>query len=164
MNRRFFLTLAAVGLTLAQSVATYAADEEVILTVNDLRSGQTTTFTEADLLALPQQSFETTTIWTDTTPKSFSGPALMAVLEAAGSAPGTLRIHAINDYNVTFPEERLEDTVPILANRIDGAPFSLREKGPLWLVFPYDIDTRFQSEEYFTLSVWQLKQIDILAE
>jgi hypothetical protein len=164
MNRRFFLTLAALGLTLAQSVATYAADDAVILTVNDLRSGQTTTFTDAELLALPQQSFATTTIWTDTTPKSFSGPALMAVLKAAGSAPGTLRIHAINDYNVTFPEERLEDTVPILANRIDGAPFPLREKGPLWLVFPYDIDTRFQSEEYFTLSVWQLKQIDILAE
>ncbi|ARE84677.1 Oxidoreductase [Roseovarius sp. EC-HK134] len=164
MNRRFFLTLAALGLSLAQTVASPAFADEVILTVNDLRSGQTKTFTEADLLALPQQSFETTTIWTDTTPKTFSGPSLMAVLDAAGSAPGTLRVYAINDYNVTFPEARLEENVPILAARIDDAAFSVREKGPLWLVFPYDSDTRYQSEEYFTLSVWQLNKIDILAE
>ncbi|MBC7179725.1 MAG: oxidoreductase, partial [Roseovarius sp.] len=117
MNRRFFLTLAALGLTLAQTVASPAFADEVILTVNDLRSGATKTFTEADLLALPQQSFETTTIWTDTTPKTFSGPSLKTVLDAAGSAPGALRIYAINDYNVTFPEARMEENVPILALR-----------------------------------------------
>lgn len=164
MDRRIFLAMATLGLTLAQSVASFAADDAVILTVNDMRTGETSVFTEADLLALPQQSFDTTTIWTDTTPKTFSGPTLKSVIEATGSAPGDLRVYAINDYNVTFPIDRLEDDVPILANRIDGQPFSVREKGPLWVVFPFDQDTRFQSEEYFTLSVWQLNKVDILAD
>ena len=164
MNRRFLLTLAAFGMAIAQTIASPAFADEVILTVNDLRNGQTKTFTEADLLALPQQSFETTTIWTETEPKTFSGPALKTVLDTMSSTPANLRLYAINDYNVTLPEKRLEDIVPIVAMRIDGEAFSVREKGPLWIVFPYDKDSRYQSEEYFTLSVWQLNKIDILAE
>ncbi|WP_417727011.1 oxidoreductase [Roseovarius sp.] len=164
MNRRIFMTLSAVGFTLAQSIAGFAADTDVILTVNDMRSGVTTEFTDADLLALPQQSFVTTTIWTESKPKKFSGPALKTILDAVGSEPGNLRLHAINDYNALFPISRMEDSVPILAMRIDDAAFSVREKGPLWIMFPFDSESRYQSEEYFTLSVWQLKQIDILAE
>lgn len=164
MNRRFFIAL-AMSATLGTSTASLAQDSTTILTVNDGNTDTQTTFTEAELLALPQSSFQTTTVWTDGL-TNFSGPSLSSILEAAGveDAGNGLRIHALNDYNVEFPAEHIEEDVPIIANRIDGAPFSVRNKGPLWLVFPFDQDARYQSEDIFALSVWQLTQIDVLSD
>jgi len=93
-----------------------------------------------------------------------SGPSLHTILDAAGAEPARLRIYAINDYNVEFPAEKITETTPILANRIDGESFSVRQKGPLWVIFPFDQNPEFQSEEIFALSVWQVKRIDVLTD
>jgi hypothetical protein len=137
--------------------------DKTILTVNDLGSGTTTRLTDDDLAALEQESFETNTIWTDVA-RTFSGPSLHTILKAVGAEPTRLRIYAINDYNVEFPAEKITETTPILANRIDGDSFSVRQKGPLWVIFPFDQNPEFQSEEVFALSVWQVKRIDILSD
>lgn len=136
---------------------------EHILTVNNVATGESTEYSDSDLIEMSQTSFKTTTIWTDGV-KTFSGPTLKAVLEATGVAPSRLRVYAINDYNVEFPAADIREGTPILANRIDGAPFSVREKGPLWIVFPYDQDVAFQSEDIYSLSVWQVNRIDILGD
>lgn len=160
MNRRLFLNLAAaIGLLGAGSGVALA--DNTILTVNDVASGKTWEFSDADLAALPQQSFETSTIWTDDV-HTFSGPTLRSLLDATGSTTSALQIHAINNYNVEFPAEKIAEDSPVLATRIDGESFSVREKGPLWVVFPYDQNPDFQSEEIFALSVWQVNRIDIL--
>ena len=39
---------------------------------------------------------------------------------------------------------------------------TLRDKGPLWLVYPYDADTAYQSEVIYARSVWQLDRIEVL--
>ncbi|MFD0857538.1 molybdopterin-dependent oxidoreductase [Roseovarius aquimarinus] len=163
MNRRSLLSCAAAALLSFAPMA--HAEDGVILTINDGYTGTTTTFTEEELAALPQQSFETTTVWTEGE-TSFSGPSLSDVLDAAGVAEAAsgLRVYAINDYNVLFPAENIEEDAPILARRINGEPFSVRDKGPLWLIFPFDLDTRYQSEDIFALSVWQLTQIDVLTD
>jgi hypothetical protein len=43
---------------------------------------------------------------------------------------------------------------------MNGAPLSRREKGPYWLVYPYDSDPIFQSETVYTRSIWQLVSIE----
>ncbi len=156
------LTLAAAVLGVFLHV-TGAAAEGVILTLQDSKSGQSTTFTDADLMALPQVSFETETIWTEGV-VAFSGPSLKSVIDHAGVSPGDVELYAINDYNVVLPIEKIEDGAPIIANRIDGAPFSVRDKGPLWIVFPYDGESQYNTEEYFALSVWQLNRLNVLSE
>lgn len=123
---------------------------------SDLRA-----FTDADLMALPQTSFTTSTIWTPE-PMRFSGSSLAVVLDDANAREGNLRMIAINDYKVDMPRSRVEPDSPIIANRINGMPFSIRAKGPLWLIFPFDKNRRFQTEEAYSLSVWQLTQIQIL--
>lgn len=162
MNRRAFMAFAASAALLAAGPAP-AQSAAVVLTVNDAKSGRVVQFTDDDLMALPQRSFDTGTLWTKGV-HSFSGPTLKSVLEAAGVASAELKLSAINNYSVSFPAEWIEDEVPIIANRIDGEPFPVREKGPLWLVFPYDSERRFKSEDVYSLSVWQLKQIDVLSE
>jgi hypothetical protein len=48
----------------------------------------------------------------------------------------------------------------ILVYRLNDAEMSVRDKGPFWVVFPYDSDTRFQTDTYWSYSVWQVKSID----
>lgn len=160
--KKFILTLVAAVLGACLHV-TNAAAEDVILTMQAGAGGQSVTFTDAELMALPQESFETETIWTEGV-IAFSGPSLKSVLEHAGMTPGDVELYAINDYSVVLPLEKLEDGAPIIANRINGAPFSVRDKGPLWVVFPYDDESRYNTEEYFALSVWQLNRLNVLSE
>ena len=43
----------------------------------------------------------------------------------------------------------------------DGKPLSVRDRGPLWIVFPYDSDSRLTTDAYLNRSVWQIKELMI---
>jgi hypothetical protein len=115
------------------------------------------------LLALPQTHFETTTQWTPGSGR-FSGPILDDLLRYYEAGPGHLRLTAIDGYIVTVYRNLITREAPIIANRINDQPFDRRNKGPLWVVFPYDRAVKFRSETIFSASVWQLVQITVLAE
>ena len=159
MIRREFLGIAGAAGGLFLFSGPVRADE-TLLTLDGAVEGGSRNFTDADLMALPQVTFDTATIWTEGVLR-FSGPSLASVLEAAGAGAGDLTLRAINDYVVSMPRAGVESAAPIVANRIDGAPFSRRDKGPLWIVFPYDSDERFRSETVFAYSVWQLAGITV---
>jgi hypothetical protein len=44
---------------------------------------------------------------------------------------------------------------------VNGKPMPVREKGPLWIVFPYDESPKFRSDYIYSQSVWQLNRIDV---
>jgi hypothetical protein len=161
MFRRGFLgAIGSAGLLAAVSGPAFA--EDVLLSIDAQGDGSAIkTFTDQELLAFPQIEFKTSTIWTPE-PFTFSGPSLASVLKAADAAKGALSMVAVNDYKVEVPFDRIEDRAPIIANRINGAPFSIRDKGPLWLVFPFDAHPRFQTEETYSFSIWQLTQIRVI--
>jgi hypothetical protein len=162
MIKRVFLA-AVAAFYLVQGMAGSAA-AEVVLRVDVAGDGSDVrSLTDADLAALPQVSFTTTTIWT-TESSTFSGPSLAAVLDSLGAQGAALTMIAVNDYKVEMPWSVMEQDAPIIANRINGEPFSVRDKGPLWVVFPYDANARFQTEEIYSLSIWQLNQIEIVPE
>ncbi|MFM7446066.1 MAG: oxidoreductase, partial [Tabrizicola sp.] len=52
---------------------------------------------------------------------------------------------------------------PILAYLQNGEPMSVREKGPLWVVYPYDLKAEYQTEVTFSRSIWQLVRLDLVA-
>jgi hypothetical protein len=162
MIKRFLLA-AAAAMYLVQGLAGSAA-AEVILRVDVTGDGSDIReLSDADLSALPQISFTTSTIWT-TEPATYSGPSLAAVLDSLGAKGASLNMIAVNDYKVDMPWALIEQDTPIIANRINGQPFSIRDKGPLWVVFPYDSDPRFQTEEIYSFSIWQMNQIRVVPE
>jgi hypothetical protein len=110
---------------------------------------------------LSQTEFETTTIWTDGV-VTFSGVALSDVLQAAGARGETLELVALNDYKVAIPFSDIEPTAPIVATRMNNETMPVRDKGPFWVVYPYDANTNFKSEVIYARSVWQLNRINIL--
>lgn len=82
--------------------------------------------------------------------------------DTALTAP-SLRMIAANDYAVEMPCTAMTPDYPIVANRINGAHFSIRDKGPLWVVFPYDSSPDLRTETIYAYSIWQLVEIEAAA-
>lgn len=118
-------------------------------------------FSLEELDAFEQVEFTTTTIWTDGETK-FSGVSLKALLESIDATGTTIEMVALNDYSVTMPISDLEDSAPIIATRMDGSIMSVRDKGPFWVVFPYDRDPKYSTEVTFARSIWQLNRLNVI--
>ena len=39
---------------------------------------------------------------------------------------------------------------------------TLRDKGPLWVIYPFDDDPRYRSETVYFRSIWQLNRIIVM--
>ena len=70
--------------------------------------------------------------------------------------------YGCHDYAVEIPVSDSVEDGPILAYELNGAPMSVRDKGPLWLVYPYDQNPEYRSEVIYSRSIWQLDRIEVL--
>ena len=50
----------------------------------------------------------------------------------------------------------------ILAIKMNGEPMTVRNKGPLFLIYPFDTNPDLYNEKYFNRSVWQIKEIEVV--
>jgi len=117
-------------------------------------------FDMAMLSALPQHSFSTQTPWFKT-PRKFTGPLLRDVLAAAGAKGGTLTAVALNDYKVELPADDASKFDVVMARLMDDEPMPIRDKGPLFIVYPFDSQSLLRSERYYSRSAWQLRTLDV---
>lgn len=112
----------------------------------------------AALRALPQKQVTTAMPWYDSR-QTFSGPTLQAVLELAQARGERLRLVALNDYSVEIPSSDIVRYQPILAHQLNGKPLSVRDKGPLFLVYPFDQHPEIKNDVYYGRSIWQVATI-----
>ena len=105
--------------------------------------------------------FATSTTWTKGVIQ-FEGVSLKALLDRLGVTAGTLKMYAVNDYVIEVPVSDAVDGGPILAYKQDGDMMSVREKGPLWLVYPFDLDPQYRTEVIYSRSIWQLVRIEVV--
>lgn len=131
----------------------------VVLTVTTA-DGTQVAFDQAMLDALPQQETITRTPWHDGQ-QVFSGPLFKAVLAAAGAEGETATVVAINDYAADLPRADIETIPVILATRRNGDLMSVRENGPIFVIYPFDAQPELFNEVYFGRSVWQVKAITV---
>ncbi|SFC09685.1 molybdopterin-dependent oxidoreductase [Tropicimonas isoalkanivorans] len=140
---------------------------EVVLTVSGNISetnGDGVARFDMDMLtALDGRTIDTTTIWTDGD-QQFTGVGLDTLLDHLGVEGGTLAATAINDYSVTIPVADATPDGPIIAYKLNGEAMGIRDKGPLWVIYPYDANPDFQSETIYARSIWQLDRIEVMAE
>ena len=166
-TRRHFLSLVTLfsGLLMAgASLALDAPKERPILTVSgkigEKNAGDKARFDMKMLEALPQHSFTTRTPWYDR-PVKFTGPLLSDVLAAVKASGTTISAIAINDYKITIPVSDTQKFKVLVARLLDDQPMPVREKGPLFVIYPFDSDTDLRSSTYYERSIWQLKALDI---
>lgn len=137
----------------------------VVLTVSGrigIRNAEKAAAFDMDMLAaLPQHTFSTRTPWYPEAHK-FTGPLLRDVLAAVGAQGKNLRAIALNDYKVDLPVGDALKFNLVLARLMDDKPMPVRDKGPLFLIYPFDADETLRNERYYSRSAWQLKAIDVL--
>ncbi|WP_420567194.1 molybdopterin-dependent oxidoreductase [Thalassovita sp.] len=113
-----------------------------------------------EVQSLPAAEFHTTTIWTDGVQR-FRGVWLSDLLAHLEIFEGQLDFSALNEYLIEIPFEDIVPGGPLVAYEWNGKPMSPRDKGPLWVVFPYDSDAKFQTESIYAQSIWQLDRIEV---
>jgi len=164
-SRRHCLLAAGSLLLYRPSHALEAPKGKVFLTLSGniqfKNAGERADFDMAMLAALPQHSFTTNTPWYKEK-KKFTGPLLRDVLDAAGARGNTLKAVALNNFKV---EISMADTrkFPVLLSRLmDDQPMRVRDKGPLFIIYPFDADPALRSTHYYNRSVWQLRSLEVL--
>jgi hypothetical protein len=111
------------------------------------------------LLALGTASLTTGYVVLDR-PQLFEGVPLQAVLERVEAKGTKMTAVALNDYEIVIPFEDLKFD-PLIAMKADGQPLKIRDKGPLWIVYPRDDYKVLQDIRYDSRWVWQLNRLHI---
>ncbi len=103
------------------------------LTVHTV-AGESVTYPIEELERFPTYTLTTVTPWRPE-PATFEGVLLTDVLAASGLGDvPAIRVTAENDFSSDIPNE-VWDSVPVLlATRVNGAPISRRERGPILFV------------------------------
>lgn len=159
--------LLAAALLAAGPVATGAADplpaptDAPILTVSG--SIRTTgrgcaAFDRAALHALGMATITTRTPWYDG-PVRFDGVPMARLLNAVGAEGTTVTAIALNEYSMDIPIGDFTRFPVLLATTRNGMPMRVSERGPLFIVYPYDSDPVLRSSLYYGRSVWSVAQL-----
>jgi hypothetical protein len=136
----------------------------VILTVSGniegVGSGPVVRLDRAMLASLGVTKLKTSTAWT-TGESEFEGVLARDLLEAVGAEGTVVIATALNDYVASIPLRELYDYPVLLAFRMDGRNLELRDKGPIWIVYPRDQYKELNNSMVDKNWVWQLSELEI---
>lgn len=122
--------------------------------------GAAASFDRAMLEAMPQHRMETYTDWTEGL-QVFEGPLLADLLARVGARGDSLHATALNDYAVDIPATDPDEYPVLLALRHNGQPMSVRNKGPIWIVYPNPDPESAKASPHNEKSIWQLRSVDV---
>lgn len=158
MNIRNFAAPVAALFFLCFVTPTSAND--TILSVTGNVTGGEINLTLAQIEAMGSASIVTTTPWHDG-PTTFDGVPMELFLNAVGAQGTTAYVQALNDFSIDIPLSDLTRFNAIMAFKTDGDYMDVADKGPLFIVFPYDDVREVQNELFYARSVWQIHTIEI---
>ena len=168
------LRLFLVGFALMLPVAASAALDErrlgaepvgpVILTVSGSIEGfgsdPVVKLDRAMLEAIGTTTLKTTTVWTSGE-VVFEGVLVRDVLDALGAQGQEVVATALNDYVATLPMEELRQYPVMLAFKMNGRYLHVKDKGPLWIVYPRDQFPELRNSMTDKKWVWQLRELEV---
>jgi len=155
----FALTLAFIS---GSPVSVAHAAERVILTVSGESAGTgealSIDLTLSEITAFEPDVLRTTTIWTDGEIE-FKGVRLEKLFALIGlKTPARVRCKALNEYAIEVPMSDTERTTVLVAFAQDGAFMRVRDKGPLWIIYPRESGIRDAADKM----IWQLRSMKAL--
>jgi hypothetical protein len=133
----------------------------VILTIDGDIAGQAPMdMTLEDIEALGTATVVTKTPWHEEA-VTFEGVSLASLLEKAGAKGKTLSVFALNNYRSEMPVSDIGEHGVILAYKQNGEYMPVSDKGPLFIVYPFDADPALNNEVYYARSAWQVRSITV---
>lgn len=100
----------------------------------------------------------TSTPWTEGKPV-FEGVLIRDLLKHVGASGDIVTPVAINDYKIDIPRAELEKYPVLLAFRMNGEALRVRDKGPLWIIYPRDEFPELDTKPIQSRWVWQVKEL-----
>ncbi len=158
----FVAFLGIISVAYAASLA--APKERPILTISGkigvTNKDNTAQFDRAMLESLGTVTIETTTPWYEGKVK-FEGVSLDKLMKQVGASGERVSVIALNDYATEIPLADFGKYNVILALKRDGEYMPVRDKGPLFIVYPYDSNPELKSQTYYARSAWQVAKIEV---
>jgi len=137
-----------------------SASEKKLLTVSSTSESINATFTQQQLMQLPQHEIKTNLPWTEDS-HTYSGPRLEDVLTSLEAKGEWLTLRALDYYSVSVNINKIKKFNPILALKKDDKLLTVRSKGPIWLILPVDSYPELNAALYNDYMVWHLVKIDV---
>lgn len=110
------------------------------------------------LEALGTDSFETKTPWYSGVVR-FEGVRMQRLMEVVGALGESVTAVALNDYTTELPTADFQRYGVLLATKRDGVYMPVRDKGPLFIVYPYDSRPELRAQQYYSRSAWQVAKL-----
>lgn len=136
----------------------------IVLTVTgnitQTNQGDAAVFDYDMLSELEQGQIETVNPWADGM-NTYSGPLGTAILDAVGAQGNQLVLQALNDYSAPVPASDLSEFSTVFATHQNGRRLSVRDRGPLFLIYPFSRFPELESERYHNRSVWQIDRVQV---
>ncbi|WP_165729651.1 molybdopterin-dependent oxidoreductase [Enterobacter hormaechei] len=117
-------------------------------------------FDSASLEKLGMVSFQTTSPWYNGRTK-FEGIPMRKLMEYVGAKGSVLNVVALNDYTTVIPLSDFQKYNAILALKVNGEYMRIRDKGPSFIVYPYDSLPELNNQIYYSRSAWQVSKMKI---
>jgi hypothetical protein len=153
-----FLIVLASGLPFAIAPASASG---IVLTIDGKISSQTAVkMSIQDIEALGATSVVTKTPWHDSA-TTFEGVLFADLIDKLGATGDRLSVVALNNYYSEIPVADLRKYGVILAYKQDGAYMPVSDKGPLFVVYPFDGHAELKNEIYYARSAWQVRSITV---
>lgn len=105
-------------------------------------------------------SFQTISPWYNGRTK-FTGIPLQKLMDYVGAKGTVVKVTALNDYTTVIPLSDFRKYNAILAVKINGEYMRIRDKGPLFIVYPYDSIPELNNQIYYSRSAWQVSRMNI---
>ena len=167
-SRRSFVSLAGVAAIAGARPAFAGTIDQpagkVVLTMSgkiaNTNKDGTAQFDVAMLEKLGMQSFSTATPWYDGKVK-FEGVPMAKLMEHVGATGSTITVKALNDYATEIPMEDFKKYPVILAIKRNDSYMPVRDKGPLFVMYPFDKNPELRSKQFYGRAVWQVARLEV---
>ena len=124
-------------------------------TITNTNDGNAAVFDRPMLEALGSDGFKTTTPWYNGE-VSFEGVRMDALMRYVGAKGDSVLVTALNDFSTEIPISDFSRYGVLLALKRDGNYMPVRDKGPLFIVYPYDSSPELKTQKYYSRSAWQV--------
>ncbi|MEW5559906.1 molybdopterin-dependent oxidoreductase [Enterobacter asburiae] len=114
----------------------------------------------ASLEKLGMVSFQTASPWYNGR-TTFTGIPMQKLMDYVGAKGSVVTVTALNDYTTVIPLSDFKKYNVILALKINGEYMRVRDKGPLFIVYPYDSKPELNNQVFYSRSAWQVSKMSI---
>jgi hypothetical protein len=129
--------------------------------ITNSNDGSVAKFDRTILESIGLASIETRTPWFNGIAR-FEGVPMDRLMQAVGSQGTNVVATALNDYQCKIPISDFTRFGVLLALKRDGKYMSVRDKGPLFIIYPFDANPELQNSTYTSRCAWQVQRITVI--